>query len=182
MSIHSTHKKDLCTSEALSKVSAGFTLIELVVVMAIIGIMVAVVSFSFGNESTKKALETNAREFASVLREAQNYALTGKQIGSGVTCRFDVTWTTTDYSLKAMAKSGSGLCDGTGTVTLVSTYSLKQGATFMNGGNISFLLPWGVSSGTMSAVLSRTGTGMSHVVCLNASGKVVDQEGSTCPQ
>lgn len=184
MFIHYIHKKNLHTPKALSKVSAGFTLVELAVVIAIIGILVTLTSVSFGTQNTKKALEVNAREISSVFREAQNYALTGKQLNSSnTTCAYSVTWvaSTSTYSLNAIPKNGA-TCNGT--PTIIVTYLLKQGVTFTGSGSVSFSLPWGTSSGAVKVLLSRLGDVATyyHTVCLNASGTVVDQVGNiTCP-
>ena len=68
----------------------GFTLIEIMVVMAIIGIVTAVTIVSFGSGKERKAVEGQARKVAAAIREMQNYALTGKQIGTNVPCKFGV--------------------------------------------------------------------------------------------
>lgn len=56
----------------------GFTLVELVVVMAMTAIMIAVTITSLSGARDKKAVEAEARKFAATIREMQNYALTGK--------------------------------------------------------------------------------------------------------
>lgn len=157
----------------------AFTLIEMLVVMAIVGIMTAVVVVSFGSGRTEKELETNAREFASAVREAQNYALTGKQaVEGGSACAFSVTWT--DSSTYKLGSTPSGSCEATPT-SLVN-YSLKNGVTMNNFGTISFKLPWAaVVSGGGSQVIFSKSSG-TYSVCINTEGKITDQVGSSsCP-
>lgn len=154
----------------------AFTLIEIMVVVAIVSIMTATVIVSLGSGRAKKELETNAHEFASVVREAQNYALTGKQAGGGTVCTFSVTWTSpSTYSLGYTA---SGNC-AVAPTSLVS-YSLKNGVTFSNSGAVSFRSPWAeVTTGGVQANFSRSSNTRS--VCVNAQGKISDQTGTTCP-
>ncbi|MDO8566142.1 MAG: prepilin-type N-terminal cleavage/methylation domain-containing protein [Candidatus Moranbacteria bacterium] len=156
------------------KLFSGFTIIELLVVIAIISIITVVLLLSFGDSRVKKELETNANEFAGVVREAQNYALTGKQAGGGTVCAFSVTWTTpSTYSLGYTA---SGSC-ATAPTSLVS-YSLKNGVIFSNSGAVSFKSPWAeVTTGDVQVNFSRSGN--THSVCVNAEGKI--SEGITCP-
>lgn len=177
----------------------AFTLVEVVVVMAIIGIMTAVVSVSLGDSRTKKELETNARAFVGVVREAQNYALTGKQFTvSGVvqdpcTDGFRVRWydgASNTYTLRYRYKNTTGSCSG----FLVATYILKNGVVFVGGpsfNSIYFTLPHanilnnsGISLESVSpnyVTVTFTKQSLSHVVCIYADGRILDQAGSTCP-
>jgi prepilin-type N-terminal cleavage/methylation domain-containing protein len=157
----------------------GFTLIEIIIVVAIISIMAGLIIVPLGTSRVKKELETNAREFVGVVREAQNYALTGKQIGGNTACAFYVIWTTpSTYSLKY---TPSGSCGAT--PTNIVSYSLKNGVTFSTGGSFNFALPHATlsfSSGSQATVFKK-GT-ISHVVCTYADGHISDRPGSTtCP-
>lgn len=57
----------------------GFTLIELLIVIAIIGIMTSALFVSMSKSGTTNSLKVASRQLAGAIREAQNYALTGKQ-------------------------------------------------------------------------------------------------------
>jgi prepilin-type N-terminal cleavage/methylation domain-containing protein len=156
----------------------AFTLIEMLVVMAIVSIMTAVAIVSFGSGRIKKELETNAREFASAVREAQNYALTGRQAAGLTACAFSVTWTSSSTYKFGVTPSGS--C-GAVPASIVS-YSLKNGVTVSNFGTISFQLPWAivVSGGGSQVIFSKSSN--THSVCVSADGKITDQVGSSsCP-
>lgn len=157
----------------------AFTLIEMLVVMAIVGIMTTVIVASLGSGRTKRELETNAREFASTVREAQSYALTGKQaIGGGSACAFSVTWM--GSSTYKLGSTPSGSCGAI--PTSIVSYSLKNGVTLSNFGTISFKLPWAavVSGGGSKVIFSKSSN--THSVCINVEGKITDQVGSSsCP-
>jgi len=135
----------------------GFSLVELMVTVAIIGIMTSVTLISMNALREKKAVETAASE-------AQNYALTGKGLtANSPACSFTFVWATpsaTDY----------GFASYTGvTACKVQSYSLKNGVTFSNDGKISFSVPFSTTS-SADIILSKGSS--SYHVCVYASGIV----------
>lgn len=146
---------------------SGFTLIELILATAIIGILSSVTIVSLQSGKVKKDLEASAREVSAAVREAQNRALTGKVASS--TCKsyyFSYTGSSNNYSI-----GGSGCPQ--------IQYKLKNGVTFASGGNFSFSIPFGVlSSGKISIQLSKDS--QSYYVCIGQSGSVTEQKNS-CP-
>lgn len=56
----------------------GFTLVEVLIAVALVGIAVAIVSISFSKINSNKALESNASLAASVLNEARGKTLSGE--------------------------------------------------------------------------------------------------------
>ncbi len=57
----------------------GFTFIEVIIIFTIVFIMTAILLGTSYKGRSKKEIESVAREVAATIREAQNYALTGKQ-------------------------------------------------------------------------------------------------------
>ena len=175
----------------------AFTLIELLVVVAIIGIMTGVAMVSSGNGRTDKELETSAREFVAVVREVQNYALTGRQFSTTDTdaCvdgfRFRLRWNETvahnDYHLR-YRHNVSGSCTG----DIVASYTLKNGVVFSgsSANSIFFTMPWANifnNSGTALELatpnyvtVTLTKSSRSHVVCIYADGRITNKAGASC--
>ena len=157
------------------------TLVEVIVVMAVVSILAGVLIVSLRGGRVTKELEASAREFTSVVREAQNYALTGKQIAGNDTCSFSVEWTggSSRYEMK-YAEAGN--C-GTSQSVPGTVYNLKQRVTFGGGSgsrSITFILPWANVSGTTTVSFQKSGS--FHVVCISdRTGKISDQPGTICP-
>lgn len=161
----------------LEKNLRAFTFVEVVVVMAIISIVFGMVIVSLTNSRVKRELETNAREFAGVVRQAQNYALTGKQILEGTNpCQFQVDWNGSGYTLIYHYKDSNGNCNQTSTMAV---YPLKNGVTFTGSGSLSFTLPHAVSGSTSLQFIKN---GINHTVCISSDGRVSDHPGgAACP-
>lgn len=66
----------------------GFSLMEMVIIVAIISIMTSTMMTTSFKERTTKEIEAAGREVVAAIREAQNNALTGKQQGEGLPCAF----------------------------------------------------------------------------------------------
>lgn len=88
----------------------GFTLIELLMAMAMMAIMIAVVIVSLGGARTNRELDGEAGKILSLLRETQNYALTGKSVSGSDACdRFSARVSGNEFRIYHYDKS-SGTC------------------------------------------------------------------------
>ncbi len=149
----------------------AFTFIELVIIMAMIGIMSAVLLVSYGEKRADKELEAAAREVAATIREAQNYALTGKDAAGGSTYTFSYGVVNDEY----------GISNGN---NINNNYELKDGVVFSGSGGFNFTAPHGTCSvilGTPEDIELNKGGKEIHV-CVYSSGKVIETDiGGSCP-
>jgi prepilin-type N-terminal cleavage/methylation domain-containing protein len=156
----------------------GFTLIEILIVIAIIGILSAMVLVSISAGRTARDLDRSAHEVAAVLREAQNYALSGRSASVNENnCSYSVQVTSgsSNYSLRHTYGSGCGSNDA------LSNYSLARGVVFGSALTVNFSVPRGVlTSGATSIALTKNGSTV--YVCLSAAGRITENgSNSTCP-
>lgn len=138
-----------------SKFKSGFTLMELMVVVAIIGIMTAVTIVSLNRGKTEKQLEVAAREVAGAIREAQSNALNGKVLDpTKIPCKFffarNTTFLQNQYKINyywnnGIDENGDGnKCNDNEDIKTVYLASLKNGVNFVNEGCwVFFSLPFG---------------------------------------
>ncbi len=65
------------------KFTAGFTLVELIVSLAIVSLIMSVVSYNYSAFNDELAVSAGGQEIASVLRQAQTYGLSVKEAAAG---------------------------------------------------------------------------------------------------
>lgn len=160
--------------------ASGFTLIEVVVVVAILGIM-SVLGLTSYNESKRiKAVDTSAVELVSWLAEQRNNALTGEQPANGaIPCSYGFVPISGQpaYNLRVKTKGSSADADcATGTSNTDRRVNLKPSVSFSaTPPAFEFVLPRGESNlpnGT-TTILLRSGSGSSIVtgaVCIYTQG------------
>jgi len=158
----------------------GFTLIELLLVITIIGIMASFFLVDWTSGRVLEQLSAEAREIEAVLRQGQNYALTGSQGVSGTDpCRYQFSWSGTTYTLTYWYKNAMGNCAQS---TVLSSYTLSDGVAFANSNNFYFTLPHGaLSFGGASQAIVLSKISSTHTACVYASGLIATYPGSTCP-
>ena len=115
----------------------GLSLLEVIIVVAIIGIMSSISIVSFSKAKLRSSVETAAEKAIAVIREAQNYALTGKEVST--LCH--------TYSVNFTPSTGSFLLTNGGLCSLNKNYVLEDGVVFSSVGVVSFTAPHADTSG-----------------------------------
>lgn len=149
--------------------AAGFTLIEVMIAVAIIGIVSAMILVSSAGQRQARNLELSVREVMAALRESQNYALSGRTSGIGVNNTYYGVQIASATSYSVVASSG-----------VIANYTLKSGVTFSSGATtIAFTLPRGDAlqggvpiAGSYRISLVR-GAGTRYI-CIYPSGQIHD--------
>jgi prepilin-type N-terminal cleavage/methylation domain-containing protein len=151
----------------------GFSLLELMVVIGMIGILTGISLTSLTSSRKKKAVETDARKVTAVIREAQNNAFSGKKadICSTWTVYYDNG--TSDFRLV-----GSPLASCTGQIY---QYRLDSNIIFQGSGtgSISFIIPFGNISFSSNKIIlcSNSDSTNCYTICVNSAGKIEEREG-----
>lgn len=158
--------------------SRAFTVIELLITVAVIGIIVSVLLSDSSNARTRRFLDSSAREVATVVQGAQNFSLTGVQVATtDRPCGYRVDWVAgSDYSVTYRYKDASDACNQSLTL---SSHSLKNGVVFDGAGTVEFAPPHGAVSAVATIPLSKQG--QSYRVCVSAVGRIVTVAGTACP-
>lgn len=154
----------------------AFTLIEVVVVMAIIAIASATALNSLNNARSGRKADQAAEQFASVLRETQNYAVTGRSRGED-NCAYgiDITSDTTYKMIHSFRVAGA--CTGSGDLF---SYTLQNGVRVNpNLATIRYNLPRGTLSATNFSFAFTVG-GVTRYVCIYAGGRVAENGSTAC--
>jgi prepilin-type N-terminal cleavage/methylation domain-containing protein len=157
----------------------GFTLIEVMVVLTIITIVSTVFLVDWTSGRVNRQVGNEAREVETLIREAQNYALTGSQAVAGTEpCRFQVTWGGANYGLTYWYKDGSGNCTQTRTM---KSFTLSDGVVFSATSSFYFTLPHAELSflGPSQAIVMSKASSF-QTVCVFQGGLINSRIGSTC--
>lgn len=166
----------------------GFSLIELLIVCAFIGIMTVVALVSLGASRTKRQVEGAARELAAAVREAQNGALTGKKINAThLPCRYWFTRVSNfSYKINYDYHTNSTSDCATPAPQDLVIYNTKNSVTVDPFGSFSFSVPF-ATVGSLSSdpnplpIILRKGS-VKYVVCVSPAGNIWEKPNAeTCP-
>lgn len=154
----------------------GFTLIEVLIVVAIIGIVSAMILVTFSGQRQTRNTERAAREVMAALREAQNYALSGR---AGV-----ISENNTYYGVTFTVGAAYSVVSSSGTI---ASYSLKNGIVASAASSVRFMLPRGevyIGGAALSGShrITLVNGASSRYICVYSTGRIIDN-GSTaaCP-
>lgn len=170
----------------------GFTLVELMLVVAFIGIMAGVVLVSFSTRSTSESVKSAAREVAAAVRETQVSALSGFGRGESESipdgsriCRYEINQISSTQYRSIVFYSSSNCLSGTEENITLLTYTLPNGVSFPSGSpsspvwSIKFAVPRGeIMTGSSSSISLVKGES-SFSVCVSPAGSV--KESVSCP-
>ena len=120
--------------------SKAFSLIELITVIAIIGIMTGIAIVSLVPAKSSAKLDAAGREVASAIKLAQSYALQGKVAGGFVPCGYGVyvdedankykIFYLENNDCEDFNKSSGDIDSADKTNKISETYTLKDGVKF----------------------------------------------------
>jgi len=169
----------------------GFSLTEVMVVIALVGIMSGVLFVSLSERRDEASLGAAAREVAAAIRVAQNNALAGVRASGNDNglCLHEVKWDDSGtYGIYVVQlKNGNNrLCTSSndlGAPFLLEEHTLNPGVVFDDSSNnwiVSFDIPRGtVVFGSTSSIELTKGSQHSYV-CIDTSGVISDKT-TPCP-
>ncbi|HAR99644.1 MAG: hypothetical protein US57_C0010G0011 [Candidatus Moranbacteria bacterium GW2011_GWC2_37_73] len=174
--------------QKFSKIKKGFSLVEMLIVAAIMIFMTGVL---FVNQNGKKAssdVEVVARQIAAQIRALQNEALNGKRFDTNAdgiadinACKFEldaplgVTYTVKYYSDCAVTPTEIAI--GGQSIDLT-----KKRVSFVGSDvNLFFSPPDGRVDGVKIIILRSTIASVCASVVVSANGSVTEQKGVACP-
>ncbi len=170
-----------------NKNTKGFTLVEMMVAIAIIGVMTSAILVSVGSSKIKEEVRAAADELAGRIEEARHRALSGNTETANKACGFGVYLATSTQYRTFYAVSGTGACTThvfTGSAQTPSqTFTNLKVSVSPTSQNIYFDVPFGhlhpASPVDISVAPASGGGGYVRHVCVSATGIVT--VGDSCP-
>ncbi len=177
----------------IKKKPGGFTLIEVTVVVAIVGIASAMTLVSIAGGRISRDVDHAVRETVVLLRGAQSFALSGQSTSANENnCSFNIRMAAGGgYEMMNTYRDGSGNCVLTG---VMASATLKNGVVFSGmtlPATIAFNLPRGEvtywNGSAMAPLTSAFRIGLSKggttkYVCISPVGQIRENgSDSTCP-
>lgn len=165
--------KAVCTS-----VRRGFSIIELMIVMAIILIMTTVLFVNRGNSRAQNDVDAATRLVAAQIRALQNESLTGKRIKDGTIMKnanqHIFTVNSSDlitYNISYKDSSGGSINAGTQSFNLT-----KKRVKFDSAVSFYFESPRGDVASKQDIVLKSNDDSVTRHICVSVNGNVTEQK------
>jgi len=164
------------------KYNPGFTLVEMLVVVAVIGIMTTVSLVSMQSSKSNARLNAAQGEVIATIRLAQSYALQGKMQASKTPCAYVFKFMTQSrYQIFYKPPTASG-CASPGANSPGEYFDLVAGVTVpanVVGKEIIFSVPFGGVSGTALTDIAGTFTldhagATSKTIAVSNNGNIVE--------
>lgn len=177
----------------------AFSLIELMAVIAIIGIMSSVLFVSLSSGRTEKHLENASRQLATDIRSLQRTVLNGA-VPSGVTgpiCGFGMRDWGDNYRFYVIRKSDANDITTTGCTgsylrssattspsTILNIKSFENGVVLLSGEDLYFEVPngklyvGGAQNASAEYILEKDG--IKYHVCVSSGGNVEEMGETSC--
>ena len=162
------------------KKTQGFSLIELLIVLAIVGIMTSIVLGISARDKTRTEVRAVADEVAERINDARQRSTSG-DTGSTTqkACGFGVDFPTAGGYTVFYNQTASGVCASTFSVSSSSLFTWANTArVIVSGGTtLFFSVPFGSFSGGVSDIpVSSTSGGVTFHVCVSDRGVVEVKE------
>ena len=153
---------------AFSRSSSGFSLLEMVITIALLAIILSIAAPSFSDFSQRQAIKSDVQRYTKLLTTARSIAMTTNDAAS-VVC-----WNTTGSNVTLMSSvvavpaqsmvAYSGIATATGLGDLITTQSLTQDLAVFNASEADGCIGFD-SQGRVSDVDTGGGPPVTFVFC-----------------
>lgn len=155
-----------------NKNKSGYSLVELLIVIAIIAVMTGAVFVSMSSNSAKRDVDVASRQIAAQLRDIQNEVVSGKLAAN--------TLPTQEFMLTSANFGTYSVQYYNGASQLqILPFSLATKVVFEDAYQVGFLPPAGRSTGISTIIIHSTKDPTKKAtICVNAAGKVEEKSGA----
>lgn len=174
---HNFSKIDKVCPPACSPTKRGFSLVELLIVLAIMVIMTAVLFVNQNDKKVTSNVETATRQVAAQIRALQNEALNGKKIGTTYVnkYKFSAVNSSSVYTVTYIDSAGGTI----GTPQDIDLES-KRVSFVWAVGNLYFSSPNGRVDAANSIIIKSTTANVCMQVVVSIKGSITEEK-ITCP-